>query len=107
MDTNAFDYPLLSAVTLMCLLNPLPTSSVSLVVSYQWNTAGCYNNLNFNNGNPRCFTNGQTTRDVTGTNLTAEDASTITCTVTISGSDYTSDSFTLRISGDMCIAIHN
>ena len=37
---------------------------------------------------------------MTGNDLLAEDAGTITCTVTISGSDYTSEPFTLRISGE-------
>ena len=40
---------------------------------------------------------------VTGNNLNAEDAGTITCTVTISGSDYTSEPFTLRISGEQLV----
>ena len=39
-------------------------------------------------------------QNVTGNDLNAEDAGTITCIVTISGSDYTSEPFTLRISGE-------
>ena len=38
-----------------------------------------------------------------GNDLNAEDAGTITCTVTISGSDYTSEPFTLRISGEQLV----
>ena len=79
------------------------TSNVGLpfAVTYQWNTAGCYTNPNFNGGNPRCFLQGHTTQNVTVNYLTAEDAGTISCTATINGSDsYTSESFTLRISGE-------
>ena len=69
------------------------------VTDYQWNTTGCYTNPAHNNGNPTCFPTGQTTQSVTENDLTAEDAGTITCTATIDGIDYTSESFTLRISG--------
>ena len=93
-------YPILSSVTLMCVLDPLPSSSLSIDVSYQWNTSRCYTHPNFNDGGPRCFPHNQTTQIVTDDNVTAEDAGTITCTVTINGSDYTSGPFTLRISGD-------
>ena len=37
---------------------------------------------------------------MTDNGVTAEDAGTITCTVTINGSDHTSEPFTLRISGE-------
>ena len=77
------------------------TSSSS--VAYQWNTTGCYTNSRFTNVNRQCFPHGQTTQNVTSNNLLAHDAGTITCTVTISGSDYTSDSFTLRISGEQLV----
>ena len=70
------------------------------VTSYQWNDAGCYTHPSFNNGNPRCFPDGQTTQNVTGNDLLPEDAGTITCTATINGVDYTSEPFTVRISGD-------
>ena len=70
------------------------------VTSYQWNTDDCYTNMQFTPSNRQCFPHGQTTQSVTGNNLNAEDAGTITCTVTISGSDYTSGPFTLRISGE-------
>ena len=75
------------------------------VTSYQWNTTGCYNHPNFNDENPRCFPNGQTTQNVTGIDLTAEDAGTITCTVTINGITYTSAPFTLRISGEWAFSV--
>ena len=98
-STNTFDYPILSNVTLTCMVNPTPSSSVT----YQWNTTGCYINTQFTGINPQCFPYGQTTQSVTGNNLNAKDAGTITCTVTISGSDYTSGQFTLRISGEQLV----
>ena len=98
-STNIFDYPILNDVTLTCMVDPLPPSSLSIQVSYQWNTAGCYNNSNFNNGNPRCFPYNQASQSVTDNSLTAEDAGTFNCTVNINGSEYTSESLTLHISG--------
>ena len=89
----------MSRVTLTCMVNPTPSSSVT----YQWNTTGCYTNSKFTGNNPQCFPHGQTTQSVTGNDLNAEDAGTITCTVTISGSDYTSEPFTLRISGEQLV----
>ena len=70
------------------------------MISYQWNTEGCYNNSNFNDGNPSCFPHKQTTQNVTDDDVTAEDAGTITCTVSIGNEYYTSEPFTLRISGE-------
>ena len=81
------------------MVNPTPSSSVT----YQWNTTGCYTNTQFTGSNPECFPHGQTSQNVTDNNLNAEDAGTITCTVTISGSDYTSGPFTLRISGEQLV----
>ena len=98
-SNNTFDYLILSSVTLTCISN----YDSNFYVSYQWNTAGCYTHPNFNSGNPRCFPHGQTTHSVTGNDLNAEDAGTITCTVTTSSSDYTSEPFTLRISGEQLV----
>ena len=82
------------------MVNPTPSSSVT----YQWNTTGCYTNSKFTSGNPDCFPHGQRTMQiVTGNDLNVEDAGTITCTVTINGSDYTSGPFTLRISGEQLV----
>ena len=81
------------------MVNPTRSSSAT----YQWNTAGCYTNSKFTGSNPQCFPHGRTGQSVTGNNLIAEDAGTITCTVTISGSDYTSGSFTLHISGEQLV----
>ena len=103
-STNTFDYPILSNVTLTCMVDPLPVTVAN--VSYSWNTTQCYSNPDFNNGNPRCFPHSQTTQSVTDNDLNAEDAGTITCTVTISGSDYTSGPFTLRISGEWLVYMY-
>ena len=81
------------------MVEPTPSSSVT----YRWNTAGCYTHPNVNSGNPRCFPHGRTTQSVSDDDVTAEDAGTISCTVTISGSDYTSEPFTLRISGEALV----
>ena len=86
----------MSSVTLTCMVNPTPSS----FVTFQWNTTGCYTNSKFTPGNPQCFPYGHTTLNVTGNDLNAEDAGTITCTVIISGINYTSEPFTLRISGE-------
>ena len=108
-STNTFDYPILSNVTLICNVavdDRLPVN----VTSYQWNTAGCYTHPNRNNGNPTCFPVNQTTQSVTDNDVTAEDAGTITCTVTTNNnSDFISEPFTLRISGEKlvyCIITH-
>ena len=101
-STNTFDYPILSNVTLMC--NVTPNDGLPVTIdSYRWNTGGCYTHPNRNNGNPTCFPVNQTTQNVTDNDVTAEDAGTITCTVTISGSDFTSGPFTLRISGGQLV----
>ena len=98
-STNTFDYPILSSVTLTCMVNPTPSSSFT----YQWNTAGCYTNNQFTGSNPDCFPHGQITQNVIGNDLNAEDAGTITCTARISGTNYESESFTLRISGEQLV----
>ena len=68
------------------------------VTGYSWNTTRCYAN---SNGERRCFPAGVTTQSVRKDYLLAKDAGTITCTATISSVDYvfTSNEFTLRISG--------
>ena len=105
-SVNTFDYPILSSVTLTCNVTSNNGSSF-IVTSYRWNTAGCYTNSYFNTNSPRCFPRDRTTQSVTDRYVNAEDASTITCTVTISGSNYTSDPFTLRISGEQLVACYN
>ena len=81
------------------MVNPTPTSSVT----YQWNTAGCYTNSKFTGINPDYFPHDQTTQNVTGNDLYAEDAGTITCTAIINNIAYTSEPFTLRMSGEQLV----
>ena len=104
-STNTFDYPILSSVTLTCMVTS-SDGSTRTVTNYQWNTTGCYTNTDHNSGNPTCFPTGQATQSVTGTDLTAEDAGTVTCTVTIGGINYNSRPLTLRISGKhTCVCV--
>ena len=98
-SNNTFDYPILSSVTLTCNVTSNNGSSF-LVTSYQWNTTGCYTNMQFTGSNPRCFPHGQMTQTVSVYDLLAHDAGTITCSATIDGSNYTSEPFTLHISGE-------
>ena len=103
-SNNKFDYPILSGVTLTCMVKPTPSSSAT----YQWDTTGCYTNSKFSS-NEACFPNNRITQKIYGGNLRAKDAGTITCTVTTDGSDYTSEPFTLRISGEQlmyCVIVY-
>ena len=97
---NTFDYPISNSVILTCnvtLSNGEPFTGTTI---YQWDTTGCYTNTARNSDNPTCFPTGQTTQSVTDNNLLADDAGTITCTVTLNGVDYTSNPLTLRVSGN-------
>ena len=91
-STNTFDYPILSNVTLTCMVEPSPPAGAT----YQWTTA-CF--TNGHHTDQTCFAVGQTTQNVIGYHLLAEDAGSIACTVTIGGVDYTSAPLTLRVSG--------
>ena len=95
---NRFDYPLMTSVRLFCNATPADGSPVT-GVSYSWHDIGCYNN-NHGVQNP-CFYRLYTTgNNITDNNLRAEDAGSVTCTVSVSSESYTSDSLTLRISGE-------
>ena len=91
-STNTFDYPILSNVTLTCMVDPSPPASAT----YQWNTA-CY--TNDNSRGETCFPHGQTNRSITGYHLVAKDAGSSVCTVMIGGMKYSSALFWLRVSG--------
>ena len=95
-STNTFDYPILSSVTLTCMVTSSDGSTFT-VTNYRWNTTECYTNHVHNI--PTCFPTDQATQSVTENSLLAEDAGTITCTATIGGGDYTSGQFILRVSG--------
>ena len=81
------------------MMNRTPSSSVT----YQWNTTRCYTNNHYTGSNPECFPHGKTSPTVSDDNLNAEDAGTITCTAKISGRNYISEPFTLRISGEQLV----
>ena len=95
-STNTFYYPILSSITLRCSVTP-SDGLTPAVTDYQWNTEGCF--TNDHHRTPTCFPANQRTQSVTGNNVLAKDAGTITCTVTIGGVNYTSGSLTLLISG--------
>ena len=103
-STNTFRYPILSSVTLTCMVT-LSGTDFSGSASFQWDTTECYTNNAYNRGRPRCFPNGRTTQTVTGNDLLAEDAGTITCIATISGVAYTSDPMTIHISGEIHVVV--
>ena len=92
----------MSSVTLTCMVDP----SSSYTIDYQWNTTGCYTNINYNGGVPNCFPHDQTTQNVTDSDLTAEDAGTIICRVMLHGEVFSSDSISLLISGKSIKQIH-
>ena len=98
-STNSFDYPILSSVTLTCMVEPVPLINVM----YSWDTTSCYTNAGYSG---RCFPHGQVTQNVADDDVTAEDAGTITCNVTISGRDYTSDPFSVRVSGEQLVYMY-
>ena len=83
----------------MCMATAVDGSSVT-VTSYSWITTNCYTRSG-GVQNP-CFYSLPTAtgQNVTGNELLAPDAGTVTCTATIDGMDYTSDPLTLRISGE-------
>ena len=86
-----------------CMVESVLTFTVD---SYQWNTRECYSHPDHNSGNPTCFPTNQTTQNVTGNNLLAEDAGTITCTATIGGVELTSGPLKLRVSGTLINAVY-
>ena len=94
---STYDYPILSSVTLTCMVTSSDGSTFT-ATNYRWDTTGCYTNSRINT--PICFPRGQTTQSITGNNLLAKDAGTITCSATIGGVGMrTSGPLTLRISG--------
>jgi len=96
---NTFDYPVLSNVTLTCMVNPRP----SVPVTYRWNTEGCYRN---SNDETLCFYgHKKTAQMISKTKLVALDAGTFICTATIRGVKHTSNEFTVRISGNLYCSI--
>ena len=95
---GTFDYPILTSVTLMCMAIAADGSPV-IVTSYRWTASECYTRAG-GVENPCFYDNNPTGQNITGNDLLAPDAGTVTCTATIDGMDYTSDPLTLRISGE-------
>ena len=102
INGSTYDYPKSSNLSLTCLAIQIISKdgSSSALSNFRWKNTGCSTNRRHTAST--CFPTNQTTQTVTGKNLLAEDAGTITCTVSIGGVDYTSEPFTLHISG-----IHN
>ena len=97
---NTFEYPVLSSVELTCRVDPPTDPDVS--VDYSWNTIRCYTHSRYNGKNCNSFlSTSMMTQSVTGFELTAKDAGTVTCTAQIYGDEYTSKPFTLHISGEL------
>ena len=101
-QNNTFDYPILTSVTLMCIAADKSSANVT---SYHWNVISCYNNSR-GVDDPCFYGNGQRIQNITGNDLLAQDAGTVSCTATINGTDHTSDPLTLRISGELDMHIH-
>ena len=87
----------------MCIVTTADGSPAN-VTSYHWNVINCYSDT----GDYPCFySQNQTGQNITSDNLRggggirAQDAGTVNCTATISGTNYTSDPSTLRISGEL------
>ena len=104
---NTFDYPILTNVTLMCVVTAA-NGSLPTVTSYSWNAIDCYNHSDNNPVRHRCFYDGGATgQNITGNNLQAPDAGTITCSAIIGSFNYTSEPLMLRISGELCRYVNN
>ena len=105
VNESTYDYPILSNVTLTCMVTS-SNGSIPTMINYQWNTTECFTNTKHKN--PTCFNTDRTGKGITVNNLLAEDAGTITCTVSIGDSSYTSKPLTLRVSGMhiVCLNVH-
>ena len=97
-SNNTFDYPILTNVSLMCIVTT-PDGSPITATSYSWTATNCYNHTG-GVQSPCFYSGGLITGNITGYSLLAPDAGTVTCTATITGVDFTSDPLTLRIAGE-------
>ena len=93
---NTFDYPILTNVTLMCMVAPANVN----VTSYHWTAVDCYNHSK-GIDDPCFYSGNKAGQNITGYDLLAQDAGTVTCTATIDDVNCTSDPLTLRISGEI------
>ena len=95
---NTFDYPILTSISLMCMATTSDGSPVTMT-SYSWTATNCYNHTG-GVDNPCFYSGGRTGYNITENSLLAPDAGTVSCTATIGSVSFTSDSLTLRISGE-------
>ena len=98
---NTFDFPILTNVTLMCVVKGTLediSSGTNTVFSYHWDAINCTNSTT----DPCFYSQDQTSQNITGSNLLAQDAGTVKCIATVNGSNYSSNPLTLRISGELC-----
>ena len=99
-SNNTFDYPILSNVTLTCMVDPSPPAGAT----YRWSTS-CF--TNDRHTDQTCFPAGQTTQSVNADSLLAEDAGSFGCAVTINDVNYGSDLFILRVSGMYTVSLQS
>ena len=100
-QTNTFDYPILTNVTLICMVVPANVN----VISYHWTAVDCYNHSK--GVDDPCFYSGNKAgQNIIGYDLLAQDAGTVTCTATADGDNHTSDPLTLRISGELIVHLY-
>jgi len=69
--------------------------SPSGIVFYSWDTTGCF----VSRKETSCFPKNKRTQTVSEDGVLARDAGTVRCTVTTDSGSFTSEPFTLRISG--------
>ena len=72
----------------------------STVTSYLWTAVNCYNHST-GVKDPCFYSVNRIGQNITGYDLLAQDAGTVTCTAIIDGVNYTSSPLTLRISGEL------
>ena len=96
-SNNVIDYPILTSVSLLCNVTTADGSPVT-VTSYSWTASHCYDHTG-GVQSPCFYSGGHTGYNITGNSLLAPDAGTVSCTVTIGSTNFTSDPLTLRISG--------
>jgi len=73
--------------------------SSNTATNYRWTATNCYTRTG-GVQDPCFYSGGITGQNITGDDLLAQDAGTVTCTANINGTDYISDPFILRISGE-------
>ena len=86
----------------MCMVTPANVN----VTSYHWTAINCYNHTKKGVDDPCFYSGNKTGHNITGHDLLAQDAGTVTCTVVIDGVNYTSNPLTLRISGELKLSMY-